>query len=400
MKKSGVRRGVLVYKGPDPAGKMEIPVDGLSCHLGGEFDFRVVAYDRDSGDSLPYPELKVAEWNDVNDQAVYYVPRSGRRWLGMARLLRTEDFDLLYIQSLFNPCFSLWPLLLRRFGLLRSRKVLLAPRGELSPGALGIRPIRKRLMIRLLRWLGMCRGVHWQATSKEEVKEINHWRVRHLGRRGELPQVFLAPNLQRVASPATEPAEGVVGDGPVRVVFLSRIAPMKNLDFALEVLRRVRVNVRFSIYGPIDRTPNYWNSCLQIIHRLPKNVRVTYEGSILPHQVHHLFGEQELLFLPTRGESFGHVILEAMLGGCPVLISDQTPWRGLEERRVGWDLPLNRPERFVQAIEMFAQLTAEGRHEMRLAASRVGREFLDLEHTVPANRAMLDAVGRADSDRA
>ena len=26
MKKSGVRRGVLVYKGPDPAGKMEIPV--------------------------------------------------------------------------------------------------------------------------------------------------------------------------------------------------------------------------------------------------------------------------------------------------------------------------------------------------------------------------------------
>ena len=27
MKKSGVRRGVLVYKGPDPAGKMEIPVD-------------------------------------------------------------------------------------------------------------------------------------------------------------------------------------------------------------------------------------------------------------------------------------------------------------------------------------------------------------------------------------
>ena len=27
MKKSGVRRGVLVYKGPDPAGKMEIPVE-------------------------------------------------------------------------------------------------------------------------------------------------------------------------------------------------------------------------------------------------------------------------------------------------------------------------------------------------------------------------------------
>ena len=30
MKKSGVRRGVLVYKGPDPAGKMEIPDKGPS----------------------------------------------------------------------------------------------------------------------------------------------------------------------------------------------------------------------------------------------------------------------------------------------------------------------------------------------------------------------------------
>ena len=30
MKKSGVRRGVLVYKGPDPAGKIEIPVNKLT----------------------------------------------------------------------------------------------------------------------------------------------------------------------------------------------------------------------------------------------------------------------------------------------------------------------------------------------------------------------------------
>ena len=33
MKKSGVRRGVLVYKGPDPAGKMEIPVKAFTCQF-------------------------------------------------------------------------------------------------------------------------------------------------------------------------------------------------------------------------------------------------------------------------------------------------------------------------------------------------------------------------------
>ena len=38
MKKSGVRRGVLVYKGPDPAGKMEIPVNKLGIPVLGEVD--------------------------------------------------------------------------------------------------------------------------------------------------------------------------------------------------------------------------------------------------------------------------------------------------------------------------------------------------------------------------
>ena len=53
-----------------------------------------------------------------------------------------------------------------------------------------------------------------------------------------------------------------------------------------------------------------------------------------------------LFLLPTRGENFGHVILEALSAGCPVLISDQTPWRGLESSGIGWALPLTEPERF------------------------------------------------------
>jgi len=53
-----------------------------------------------------------------------------------------------------------------------------------------------------------------------------------------------------------------------------------------------------------------------------------------------------LFLLPTRGENFGHAILEALSAGCPVLISDQTPWRGLESSGIGWALPLTEPERF------------------------------------------------------
>ena len=57
------------------------------------------------------------------------------------------------------------------------------------------------------------------------------------------------------------------------------------------------------------------------------------------------------ILLPTLGENFGHVISEALVGGCPVIISDQTPWRDLEKEQVGWDIDLNDEVSFVNAIQ-------------------------------------------------
>ena len=61
--------------------------------------------------------------------------------------------------------------------------------------------------------------------------------------------------------------------------------------------------------------------------------------------------EHDIFFFPTLGENFGHVILEALCAGCPILISDQTPWRDLEEKDVGWDMPLSKPEMFQEVLQ-------------------------------------------------
>ena len=34
------------------------------------------------------------------------------------------------------------------------------------------------------------------------------------------------------------------------------------------------------------------------------------------------------------------ICIESLMAGRPVLISDQTPWRGLEQEKCGWDVPL------------------------------------------------------------
>jgi glycosyltransferase involved in cell wall biosynthesis len=45
------------------------------------------------------------------------------------------------------------------------------------------------------------------------------------------------------------------------------------------------------------------------------------------------------------------VICEALASGCPVLVSDQTPWRNLEAEGVGWDIPLGETERFRSVLQ-------------------------------------------------
>jgi glycosyltransferase involved in cell wall biosynthesis len=80
---------------------------------------------------------------------------------------------------------------------------------------------------------------------------------------------------------------------------------------------------------------------------------------------------------PTLGENYGHVICEALNAGCPVLISNQTPWRNLQEKGVGWDFPLEEEERFTATLQQcvdaggdwYAGLVARAAAYGRMAAS-------------------------------
>ena len=54
--------------------------------------------------------------------------------------------------------------------------------------------------------------------------------------------------------------------------------------------------------------------------------------------------------LATQGENYGVAILEAFDAGLPVLISDTTPWRGLQETGCGWDLPPSDTGGWVEAL--------------------------------------------------
>jgi glycosyltransferase involved in cell wall biosynthesis len=59
--------------------------------------------------------------------------------------------------------------------------------------------------------------------------------------------------------------------------------------------------------------------------------------------------------LPTLHENYGHAIAEALASGCPVLISDHTPWNEAEIKNAGFVRPLT-PEAWTEALKIAIQM--------------------------------------------
>jgi glycosyltransferase involved in cell wall biosynthesis len=316
--------------------------------LGDEIDFSIVTSDRDVGDAEPYPGIRPGTWQTVGKCRVLYLAPAEKTLVRLRGIVRATPHHMIYLNSFFDPAFTIRPLLLRRLGAIPKRPVILAPRGEFSPGALNLKRHKKRLYLAVARPAGHYADVTWHASSDLEAAEIRRWF-------GADAHVVVAPNIA-TPLPAATGSHGKQA-GKLRLVFVSRIDRKKNLDGALAILNGLDGEITFDIYGPLA-DPGYWESCRRLAEALPRNIHVRYRGMVPHERIPAVLAEYDALFLPSRGENFGHAILEALAAGRPVIVSDRTPWRGLAERRAGWDLPLDRPAAFTEVLRRCVAMSA------------------------------------------
>ncbi|MHB8058195.1 MAG: glycosyltransferase family 4 protein [Desulfuromonadaceae bacterium] len=344
------------YKAGGPLRTIANMVD----HLIDDFEFWVVTRDRDLGDTSHYADIKPNQWLRVGATMVYYLSPGNCTVRKMAHLIAGTKYDALYLNSFFEPVFTIKPLLARKFGWLPNKPVIIAPRGEFSTGAIKLKYLKKIIYTQIAKLFQLYENVIWQASSEHEAQDI----VRALN--VSTAAIHIALDLPACACPVPIElsVQSKVDDAALRIVFLSRISPMKNLDYALRVLCQVKANVVFDIYGPTEDT-DYWERCTELLKQLPPNVKVNYFGSAHPDQVAAIFGSHDLFFFPTRGENYGHVIAEALSVGTPVLLSDQTPWRDLQTDRMGWDLPLEDMEQFIRIIDSYSNMVPREKTEWR-----------------------------------
>lgn len=373
--------------------------------LGAEFAFSLITADRDKGDKTPYPGLPADGWTQSPSARVCYVPPGVKGICRILRILRSEAFDLLYLNSLFSVPYSIVPLIAQCLGLFKAPALLLAPRGELSRGALSLKPLRKRCYILTVRLLNIHKRIVWHASTQHEREDI----VRELGAGLDCATV---PPLTTERSNPTKLSTGirvVTGSdlvtvdvdwvdgrycaaaklpGRLDLVFLSRICPMKNLAQVLTLLPSIKGEVNFDVFGPLDDS-THWRLCLELASRLPANITFTYRGEAPPDLVLTILARYHLFILLTLGENFGHVIIEALAAGCPVLISNRTPWRDIEASGAGWDIPLEQPEKILASLQRAVDLDASEHALMAESARSLAGELTTTASALDSNRAVL-----------
>ena len=88
------------------------------------------------------------------------------------------------------------------------------------------------------------------------------------------------------------------------------------------------------------------------------NYRKIQYGNIKAWQIQkkviETFSKYDVFLFPTKGENYGHVIFEALAGGCIPIISDQTPWNDIEQAGCGKVISLSNQRRYIETLQNMA----------------------------------------------
>lgn len=323
------------YKGGGPIQSCVNMIENLSD----KFEFYVLCADRDFKSDKPYENIKINSWNQVGSAKVFYMSPERQTIKGFNEIFSNIEFDIIYLNGFFSPIFTIKPLILKWVGKLKGKKIIITPRGDFTGGCEN-KKLKKYLYIYLCKFIGLYRGLIWHATSELEERDINH--------KFKNANIFTVPNL----AAKYIPKDNIIDkrQGELKLVFISRIFPKKNLKFALEVLREIKEgNIIFDIYGPME-DKQYWDECMKVIKEIPSNVKVAYKGEIEHSEIEDIFSRYHAFFFPTLGENYGHVIVEAIMNNCVTILSEKTtPWDDYG-RNLGIISKLEQKDKFINII--------------------------------------------------
>jgi glycosyltransferase involved in cell wall biosynthesis len=257
---------------------------------------------------------------------------------GLRAVLMQSDADILHHHSLW-----LRTLHYAHRGAARGAKLVLSPRGMMSPWAWHHHRLRKQFANTFIHPGALAEAAGWHATSVEEADDIR--------RLGFTQPVCVAPNGVRL--PATERLMAA------RAAWRERFPVIAQRPVALfysRFHRKKRLRELFHLWLAAPR-----DDWLLLIAGVPEEYSVAEiqgwitaakaedrvavaDGTGLPAP----YAVASLFLLPSHSENFALVIAEAMAAGVPALVTDTTPWSALNIDHRGWCVPWAQFHRTLQ----------------------------------------------------
>lgn len=392
----------------------------LVDHFKGEYEFYIVTRNTDYTETKPYEGITPDSWTTLDTNVyVWYCSPGFPSKQNFKRLLKDTEYDVLYVNGIYSWYFSILPLYLGKK--IKKETVVVSVRGMLKRSAVNVKQGKKKLFITLIKRLRLYHGITLHATNEDEKQDI-------IQNFGDQLTVHVAPNLPRKIKSEFKPNEKTPGF--LSLISIARISPEKNTLYALEILKQLSLSISkkpvpsstgyrspdsglrspvsnltspnnqlsantynlpaitFELFGSIYN-PQYWDECQKIINELPDWIKVDYQGSLDSNEVLTKLSQSHFMFMPTRGENYGHAILESFSAGRPVIISDQTPWRELEKKGIGHDIPLEKPQLFVDALHTCLTMDQETYNTMSKATFDYAQKIIHDPQVIEANRELF-----------
>jgi glycosyltransferase involved in cell wall biosynthesis len=131
----------------------------------------------------------------------------------------------------------------------------------------------------------------------------------------------LAADRVHVVPPGVEPAPLTAADeAGARLLCVGSITPTKGQDLLVEALARIPDrDWRCHLVGPVTRDPGHVAAVRELVQRHGLGDRVVIPGPLTGSALAAAYAAADLLVLPSRTESYGMVVTEALARGVPVL---------------------------------------------------------------------------------
>ncbi len=320
------------------------------------FDFYIVTSDRDLGDESPYENIITNKIKDNGKYKIVYLSPENQNKKTFLKLFEEIKPYKVYFNSLFSVKFTLLPLYFIKKRM-PDGSIILAPRGMLGNGALELKKVKKNIFLKLGKLSGLFSGILWHATTSDEAEDIRNT--------FDNAKIVIAENIPRISSGYSQKEKKDI----TKFVFISRISKKKNILYAIKILNNLKTgsNIIFDIFGPSE-DQNYEQICKIEAENNPGNISVNFKEEIAHNKVINTLKKYHFFLFPTLHENYGHAVFEAFSAGCPVIISDKTPWKNLEEKKIGWDINLQDKDKFRKVIQKCIDMTQEEYDKMSLNA--------------------------------